>query len=142
VWRKDRHPDVVAAQAEADLKQAAAAVRQAERALHLATGERERYRGPSRVSRTAVSLLMIGFRDQPTIAEQWLVAQRLAAYGWEVEEIALHLRVRSGTLGWHREKIRRLAAERAKRRLADVRWKAARVALIEARRVERELAGR
>lgn len=100
-----------------------------------------KWRGTNmRVSRVNLLLLLSGFSDQPTYAERMvaclILSQRGSATAGPLgrQEIADRLHTTVERVASYLGKIEVLAGERTRRRLADVKWKAARVARANERR--------
>jgi hypothetical protein len=113
----------------------AEAVARAEKRVGVEARRRDRWRGPdTRVNRINLMLLLSGFKDSPTYGERMIAAMRLERWGHDNEAIALRIDVPAKRIPQYRRRREEFRATRTQRRLADVRWKAARNALIAVRR--------
>lgn len=103
----------------------------------------KKWRGPDKlVSRNNLLLLLAGFADSPTYAERMVATLILSQRGTiagplGTQQIADRLGISCAMVLAYQEKPAKLAEERAQRRLADVKWKAVRVAKARDRKAQR-----
>lgn len=95
------------------------------------------FRGPQqRVSRVNLLLLLSGFVDDPTYMERVVAANILRRRGRTIVEIGRRMGgYDTDAVDGYLRRYAELAGKRTERRLADVKWKAARVARARAKSV-------